>query len=733
MSESRERVMQMAEKLVVRGKLSQAIKEYRKLLRHNPNDPSTLNRVGDLYARQDNVGAAVRLFAQIAENYSKDGFFVKSIAIYKKIVRLDPTQIETYGKLAELYHRQGLSNEARSQYQVVADYYLQHGDRQAAIEVHRKMAEVEPRNPSHRVRLAELYLEEGLVEEAIGEYERIAEVMLDHGHVDEAAKVYLRALDVDSQDLAFISEAVIRLREGGHMEAAERVFEAAVERNPEAARLEERMRSHQASMSAAEPQVESGPPAATIDVAEVLSEGAIDPAEPVSGDELDDIAASSELPQPGVTEDGAYLIDIDDAPVEMEEPGGLVAATERPVVVEEVEEPDEIDLDLSELETAVGSAVEAPQEPAEPPAARGALDSIDALEESLGVRRPKAVPAPETTETPAVAVPAAPVPGIRLAELLAEAEVFSKYGLETKAIRRLEQVLEIDGQHVEAHRRLVALSVERGDEGQIVQVAERLLASVPEETSGSFWSEALGRLFEAGFTVEDGKVVRSAPAASTTTAATDVEEEVASGTDTAVEEEEAGLEWLQSSTARQDGPGILFEVEEEFFDLAAELERELAEDDQATEVVDVFPEAVSVEQESLADIVDGFKKGVAEVLSPEAYDTHYNLGIAYREMGLVDEAIGEFQLSAKDPEHLVDSCSMLGACFLEKGFPDLAVKWYKRGLVAEEESLSLLYDLGSVYAISGEREAAYEVFVEIYGVNSHYRDVVARLEELRGD
>jgi tetratricopeptide (TPR) repeat protein len=148
-------------------------------------------------------------------------------------------------------------------------------------------------------------------------------------------------------------------------------------------------------------------------------------------------------------------------------------------------------------------------------------------------------------------------------------------------------------------------------------------------------------------------------------------------------------------------------------------------------------EAMPVEEESLADIVDGFKKGVAEVLSPEAYDTHYNLGIAYREMGLVDEAIGEFQLSAKAPELLVDSCSMLGACFLEKGFPDLAVKWYKRGLeepgLDEEESLSLLYDLGSVYATSGEREAAYEVFVEIYGVNSHYRDVVARLEELRGD
>jgi tetratricopeptide (TPR) repeat protein len=216
MSNSREKVMQMAEKYVARGKLDQAIKEYRKLLRYNPNDASTLNRVGDLYARQSNVGEAVRLFLQIAENYSKDGFLVKAIAIYKKIIRLDPTQLKVYSELADLYHRQGLTNEARVQFQVVADYYLKHGDRSQAIDVHRKMAEIEPNNPSHRVKLAELYQQEGLIEETIGEYQRIAEVMLEHGKVEEATKVYLRALDLDAQDLAFVSEAVLRLREGGH-------------------------------------------------------------------------------------------------------------------------------------------------------------------------------------------------------------------------------------------------------------------------------------------------------------------------------------------------------------------------------------------------------------------------------------------------------------------------------------------------------------------------------------
>ena len=136
----------------------------------------------------------------------------------------------------------------------------------------------------------------------------------------------------------------------------------------------------------------------------------------------------------------------------------------------------------------------------------------------------------------------------------------------------------------------------------------------------------------------------------------------------------------------------------------------------------------------MEEIVEGFKQGMAEILSEEDYDTHYNLGIAYREMGLVDEAIGEFQLAAKDPRYLVDCCSLLAASFVDKGFPELAVKWYLRGLdspsLNEEESLGLLYELGNLHLSLGEEDKARERFVEIYGINSNYRDIVAKLQEL---
>ena len=765
---ARERVMQTAEKLVARGKISQAIREYRKLLRQNPNDANMLNRVGDLYARQDKVDEAVELFEKIAEGYGRDGFFVKAIAIYKKIIRLDPTQLAVYERLAELYHRQGLISEARSQYLVLVDYYTKHQDMAATIEVHRKMADLEPNDPSPRVKLAELYLSEGLVEETIGEYQRIAELMLDHGRVEEASKVYIRALDVDSDDLAFISEAVLRLREEGELEAAGRVFEAAVERNPEAAKLAERMREHAAAEAATADAVEADeePPAATaasderaeypddsVAMADILAgtgEGA-DVPDRVSDEEIEQIMASSEIDGVEVTEEGAFVIGLedDDAPetdaADQVEALAEEALKSRGAPAES--DAEEVEIDLADLEAS-------PQEKDKARAKKkgkgkkaaskdGSVpSSVEALAESLGLGAslPESeAPAPveaigESASSPVGAGETAPAARAsvhtELAELLAEAEVFAKYGLESKALRRLDQALVLDPGNFEAQRRLVLLQIQRGVEADVIDAAQQLVDS-ENVAGGASWEEVLAALSRAGFSVVDGKVQVEAPKAEPTDAEPVEESQSVAAPAKPGEDEDEGLEWLDKEAA-SGKEAELFEVEEEFFDLAAEIEKEITSE---PEVPVEATTDTSTGEESLEEIVEGFKQGVAEVLSPDAYETHYNLGIAYREMDLVDEAIGEFQLCAKDPDHLIDSCSMLGACFLEKGFPDLSVKWYKRGLdapsISEDESLSLLYDLGSVYASSGEREAAYEVFVEIYGINSHYRDVVARLEELR--
>ncbi|PYQ52444.1 MAG: hypothetical protein DMF59_04765 [Acidobacteria bacterium] len=172
----------------------------------------------------------------------------------------------------------------------------------------------------------------------------------------------------------------------------------------------------------------------------------------------------------------------------------------------------------------------------------------------------------------------------------------------------------------------------------------------------------------------------------------------------------------------------LFTDEENFFDLAAELESELVAE--AGEQI-----SLSEDEQSLEEIFKEFKKGVEQQLDSEDYDTHYNLGIAYKEMGLIDEAIGEFQLAAKDHKRAVECASMLGLCFLEKGMPQLAIKWYRKGLempeIREEEHLGLLYDLGSAYVEVGDSENAQKAFMEVYGLNTGYRDVATRIKQLQ--
>jgi tetratricopeptide (TPR) repeat protein len=175
----------------------------------------------------------------------------------------------------------------------------------------------------------------------------------------------------------------------------------------------------------------------------------------------------------------------------------------------------------------------------------------------------------------------------------------------------------------------------------------------------------------------------------------------------------------------------LFQEEEDFFDLAAELEEGFLNVQSAVE--EERPQ--DGQNYSLEEILSDFKKGVEKQLGAEDFDTRYNLGIAYKEMGLIDEAIAEFQIASKDPRRFLECCIMLGLCFVEKGMPKLAVKWYQRGLdtpgYGEEECQGLRYELAQAYEVMGELEKAHEIYQEVYGANASYRNVAKKVKELQ--
>lgn len=127
MAFNKAKAMQDAEKLVAQRKTADAIKHYLLILDKDPTEIALLNTVGDLYFREKNTTEALKCFQKLADAFTKDGFTVKAIAILKKIVKIDPSSVDPILRIAELYVLQGLSREARDQYLQAVDFYKKIG------------------------------------------------------------------------------------------------------------------------------------------------------------------------------------------------------------------------------------------------------------------------------------------------------------------------------------------------------------------------------------------------------------------------------------------------------------------------------------------------------------------------------------------------------------------------------------------------------------------------------
>ncbi|MEO6259583.1 MAG: tetratricopeptide repeat protein [Thermoanaerobaculia bacterium] len=1059
MAVQRDKVIASAEKLVAKGKIEPAIKEYERLLEDNPNDVNTLNRIGDLWVRINRNDEAVKVFGKIADHYSRDGFFLKAIAIYKKINKLDPSKLEIYAKLADLYAKQGLAMEAKSQYQVLADYYLKHGDPGNALSIYRKISELDPNSINVHVKLADLYSQNNQTKEALSEYDRVGRMLLKRGMLDEAVQVFKKALKIDASNVDLVDSLVTALLEAKDYENAQQIVETALganKNNPRLLSMWARVLIGKGDVNSARSALEKGLAADPNDVSirETLAELSLKQNQPDRALEM--------------------ILPLVEKAVQKGERGAAVEMMNRILRVDSGHAPTlerlvQIYTKLNEETNILASM----NSLAEAHIARGSYDQASKVLENLIQREPQNaqhrnklafvksqmgggdtapvrprqadVPAPiPVAEVPSVekfddgamsidldssgpidldlsadfSTPAPPAPPPRMetaaepdernedldfiTEHLTEAEVFAKYGLAEKAIEHLRAVVERAPKHLPGHDKLFRILLDEGEvdaartaatqyvallhdiddtatidavrneftsrghsfgppktaparkptveravpppvvapappaedeisfdlespealeiEDEHAEVEMELEAEpeliVPEpvalpepslsfdelasdESSISFddaplsfeetetavsldsipaepepepvveeevplslpeepilEEEALPEEEAVPTTLElepddelnFGDTLNEAPAAEEpffgVEAAVEAAKEPESLTQEAIGEIDFYIEQELFDEARtklnalserfpnqpdltkrrrrldaaaaaasaiaaaaipapsrsvpkpaapvpspaapkavppkaapakpapppppvtlsrdeienellgalpEDDDDVipippppppastvpppplpqvqeenLFADEDNFFDLAAELESEMEEDSEQI--------SLSEEEQSLEEIFKEFKKGVEQQLDSEDYDTHYNLGIAYKEMGLIDEAIGEFQLASKDAKRAVECASMLGLCFLEKGMPQLAIKWYRKGLempeITEDEHVGLLYDLGSAHMEVGDTDNAQKAFMEVYGMNSNYRDIVSRIKQL---
>lgn len=193
--------MRNAERFLSQGKIRAAINEYQRVVENDPKDYSTLNILGDLYAKNSDKQQAVGCFTLVAEHYNTQGFSHKAIAVYNKISRIEPTSIAVSAKLAELYQSKGSIAEARQHYKILADHYQQKGQKLEALGIWRQIAELDPNNTEIYLKIAETYCQENQFGEAEDAFVEAGLRLVKQEKFEQAIPVFTKALEIRKDDL----------------------------------------------------------------------------------------------------------------------------------------------------------------------------------------------------------------------------------------------------------------------------------------------------------------------------------------------------------------------------------------------------------------------------------------------------------------------------------------------------------------------------------------------------
>ncbi|MEP6905934.1 MAG: tetratricopeptide repeat protein, partial [Gemmatimonadales bacterium] len=183
-----------------------------------------------------------------------------------------------------------------------------------------------------------------------------------------------------------------------------------------------------------------------------------------------------------------------------------------------------------------------------------------------------------------------------------------------------------------------------------------------------------------------------------------------------------------------DEPAESEPAESEFVDLALWLEQ--TRTPQSTRMVAHDEEPEDNQQKDFEEMLEKFKVGVSRSVDDSDFDSHYDLGIAFREMGLVDEAIAAFQKATRGSSHKVRASEALGECFIEKGQPAIAITVLDKLIVqpglGEESLIGVFYLLGRAAEELDRPSEASAYYHRVIAVDMGFRDASQRLASLAG-
>jgi pilus assembly protein FimV len=206
MAVDKNKIIAEATKLVQKGAYDKAIKAYEKILAEDAKDVRILLKIGELHQKKGDDKAAAAAFQKVAETYAEQGFFLKSVAVYKQIVKLDPDDVRANERLAALYQQLGLMSDAMAQLQTVASAHEKAGDLGRLTETLRRMVDLDPENIASSIKLGEMQARAGHPAAALECFRRAADYLKRNSRADEYLRVAERIAVLTPDDHALTRE-----------------------------------------------------------------------------------------------------------------------------------------------------------------------------------------------------------------------------------------------------------------------------------------------------------------------------------------------------------------------------------------------------------------------------------------------------------------------------------------------------------------------------------------------
>lgn len=668
------------------------------------------NRVGDLYLKLQKVPEAVDMYERAATLYAEYGFPNNAIALCNKVLRNAPSRTHVYLRLAQLMVERGLVAQAKQNLLEYAERMQKSGKTDEAFRALKEFADLSPDNEEIRLLLAEQLKGAARTAEAREQLAKLfaeAEASGDKRR-SRATLMNIKAIDPDFDPSKAPKTKIAERRH----KTSDLVF----------LDLDDEYRTGEAPAAVEEEPVEpveatEAPPAEDL-VIEHTAFGDVEDTTPVEGLLIQPMAL--EEPDAGAEVEVVEGLDVQR---EFEAPPIEGLEVERPSLMEMEEEPEEVevpepaasrgtievpDLDLGEVEL---DAVELELEEA-------------VVEEDLAVSAEEAAAVEEyvpadipTLEAQVADNPDDPYRHVLLGEALIEAGQRER-GLEELDIavgmfetgemwkdvaRVVSEILRLEPNSVRHHQKRVEGAFRANDKqgmadaylglanalfrGGSVERAELVFKRVLEFDPDN--AEALTALASL---VPEEPAAPSAPAPAAAPA--------------------AGGDYV-------DLGALIFGEEEVTRDTRMRIEDE---------------EPTGDEEKDFADMLSQFKRGIEANIGDEDWQAHYDLGVAFKEMGLIDEAIAEFQKALRSPAGRLRTAEALGACFYDKGQFSVSATVMRRAVdtdpAADEAKIALLYWLGRCEEEMGRSGEALSWFQRVFALDIRFQDVADRVERL---